>query len=174
MDHSFGPDGADRAIRSSRHRPLFIVGVDGSDSGLTALRRAAQDAAQAHAQILCVHVRPQPGMCELAACLAPGAVAVSFECRDIMEMQAWLHCVLTLDPLGRPWDFKVVSGRPDRCLRQIAVAEHGDALFVGRLPRTSWSRWFHRCPARKLARSPVCPVHVTAPSEPSIGEQETF
>jgi nucleotide-binding universal stress UspA family protein len=156
MQHSFGPDG-------SRHRPLFVVGVDGSDSGLTALRQAALDAVEANARILCVHVRPWPGMCELTACLAPVAIAISRECRDIIEMEAWLHCVQTLDPLALQWEFRVVSGRPDRCLRQIADAEQGDALFVGLLPRTSWSRWFHRCPARKLARSPVCPVRITSP-----------
>jgi nucleotide-binding universal stress UspA family protein len=169
MDHSFGPDGSDRTLR---HRPLFIVGVDGSDSGLTALRQAAREATPANARVLCVHVRPHPGICELVACLAPGALAVSHECRDTMELQAWLHCVQTLDPLAQPWDFTVVSGRPDRCLEQIAVAEHGDALFVGRLPRTSWSRWFHRCPARKLARSGVCPVRLTAPWEPGVGTGE--
>jgi nucleotide-binding universal stress UspA family protein len=160
MDHSFAPDSSDSAIRGSRHRPLFIVGVDGSDSGLTALQQAAEDAVRDDARILCVHVRTRPGMWELLACAA-GAIAISRDCRDAMEMQAWLHCVQTLDPTARPWDFTVVSGRPDRCLAQIAVAEHGDTLFVGQLPRTAWSRWFHRCPARRLAREHVCPIHVS-------------
>jgi nucleotide-binding universal stress UspA family protein len=161
MDHSIGQDNSDSAIRDPQHRPLFIVGVDGSDSGLTALRQAVLDAARADARILCVHVRPKPGMCEMLACLAAGAIVISRDCRDIMEMQAWLQCVQTLDPPAQSWDFKVVSGRPDRCLAQIAVAEHGDALFVGQLPRTPWSRWFHRCPVRKLARAHVCPIHVS-------------
>jgi nucleotide-binding universal stress UspA family protein len=160
MDHSFAPDSSDSAIRGSQHRPLFIVGVDGSDSGLTALRQAAKDAVRDNARILCVHVRPRPGMWELLACAA-GAIAISRDCRDIMEMQAWLQCVQTLDPTARSWDFTVVSGRPDRCLAQIAVAEHGDALFVGQLPRAPWSRRFHRCPARRLARAHVCPIHVS-------------
>jgi nucleotide-binding universal stress UspA family protein len=158
MDHSIGPDGV---IRGSQRRPLFIVGVDGSDSGLTALRQVAQDAARANARILCVHVRPLISMWEMLACLAPAAIANSRAYRDVLEMQAWLQCVQTLDPPAHPWDFKVVSGRPDRCLAQIAVAEHGDALFVGQLPRTAWSRRFHRCPARKLARTRVCPIHVS-------------
>lgn len=161
MDHSVGPDKSGSAIRGSQHRPLFIVGVDGSDSGLTALRQAALDAERANARILCVHVRRRPGMCEMLAFVAAGALVISRDCRDLMEMQAWLQCVQTLDPSGRSWDFTVVSGRPDRCLAQIAVAEEGDALFVGQLPRTPWSRWFHRCPARKLARTHVCPIHVS-------------
>jgi nucleotide-binding universal stress UspA family protein len=161
MDH---PHGSDKGVRGSHHRPLFIVGVDGSDSGPTALRHAARQAADAHARILCVHVRSLPGMCEMAACLVPGAAVISRDCRDIIEMQAWLHCVQTLDPPALTWDFMVVSGHPDRRLERIALAEHGDALFVGQRPRAPWSRWFHRCPARKLARSRVCPVHVTAPA----------
>jgi nucleotide-binding universal stress UspA family protein len=100
-------------------------------------------------------------MCEMLAFVAAGALVISRDCRDLMEMQAWLQCVQTLDPSGRSWDFTVVSGRPDRCLAQIAVAEDGDALFVGQLPRAPWSRWFHRCPARKLARAHVCPIHVS-------------
>lgn len=157
MDHSMEPDGSDNVARDSRR--LFVVGVDGTDSGLGALQQAAEYADGADARILCVHVRPHPSMCEMVAFLAPGAAAISRECRDIMEMRAWLQCVQVLDPAGLSWDFKVVSGRPERCLAQIAVAEHGDALFVGQLPRSPWSRWFHRCPARKLAQSHVCPVH---------------
>jgi nucleotide-binding universal stress UspA family protein len=163
MNESFEPDGADQAVQHSPHGPLFIVGVDGSKSGRVALWHAARDAVPMNARLLCVHVRPQPSTGELLACFAPGAVVISRECRDSMEMQAWLDCVQTLDPLGRPWDFKVVTGRPDRCLSEIAIAEHGDALFVGRLPRRSWSRWFHRCPARRLARSRACPVHLATP-----------
>lgn len=160
MDHSLGPDGSDNVVHRSRH--LFVVGVDGTESGLGALQQAAEYADGADARILCVHVRRLPSMCEMVAFLAPGAAAISRECRDIMEMRAWLQCVQILDPTGRPWDFKVVSGRPERCLAQIAQAEHGDALFVGQLPRRSWSRWFHRCPARKLAaQSRVVPVHRT-------------
>jgi nucleotide-binding universal stress UspA family protein len=159
MDHSFAPDGSDSGIRDAQ--PLFIVGVDGSDSGLTALRQAAHEAARENARLLCVHVRCLPGMWEMVACQAPGAAAISRECRNSMEIQAWLHCVQTLDPTALPWDFKVASGRPDRCLAQIAVAEHGDALFVGQLPRRPWSRWFHRCPTRKLARTRVCPIKVS-------------
>jgi nucleotide-binding universal stress UspA family protein len=161
MDHALGPDDSGGTIRGSQHRPLFIVGVDGSDSGLTALREAELEAGRVDAQILCVHVRSKPGMCEMMACLAAGALVVSRDCRDIMEMQAWLQCVQTLDPPGHSWDFHVVSGRPDRCLARIAVAEGGDALFVGQLPRRPWSRWFHRCPTRRLTRAHVCPVHVS-------------
>ena len=163
MHHSSGRDRSDRAIRDPQHRPLFIVGVDGSDSGLAALRQAAQDAVQSNAKILCVHVRPDPSMGELVACLTPGALVIGRECRDIMELEAWLQCVQTLEPLARPWDFRVVSGRPDRCLRQVAAADGGDALFVGQMPRAGWSRWFHRCPARKLIRSRVCPVRLVVP-----------
>jgi nucleotide-binding universal stress UspA family protein len=159
MDHSTGPDGSDSAVRGSQQDLLFIVGVDGTESGLAALREAAAQASEAGARILCVHVRSLPGMCEMTAFLTPGAVAISRECRDSREMEAWLQCVQTLDPTGRPWRFKVVTGRPHRCLAQVAEAEGGDALFVGQLPRSPWARWFHRCPARRLARSGVCPVH---------------
>jgi nucleotide-binding universal stress UspA family protein len=161
MEHSFGPDGSDSALQGVRRQPLFIVGVDGTDSGLAALRAAAGRAAEADARLLCVHVRALPGMWEMTAFIAPGAVAISRECRDRREVDAWLQCVQTLDPTGRPWRFTVVSGRPDRSLAKVAAAEHGDALFVGQLPRGAWSRWFHRCPARRLARSGVCPVHRT-------------
>lgn len=41
MHHSSGRDRSDKATRAPRHRPLFIVDVDGSDSGLAALRQAA-------------------------------------------------------------------------------------------------------------------------------------
>lgn len=157
MDHELEPDSSHNIVRGPRQ--LFIVGVDGTDSGLGALQQAAEYADGADARILCVHVRPQLSTWELVAYLAPGAAATSRECRDIMEMRAWLQCVQVLDAAGRSWGFKVVSGRPERCLAQIALAEHGDALFVGQLPRSPWSRWFHRCPARKLARSSVCPVH---------------
>jgi nucleotide-binding universal stress UspA family protein len=154
---------------AQRH-PLFIVGVDGSESGLAALRRAGEEAEQAGARVLCVHVRRHSGLADLAAYLTAASAVVSRECRDLMEIQAWTHCVQTLDPLGLSWDFRVVSGRPAQCLGRIAATEHGDALFVGRLPRPSWSRWLHRCPARKLARSDVCPVHIPSlPSTPSPG-----
>ncbi|GAA4624380.1 hypothetical protein GCM10023196_024280 [Actinoallomurus vinaceus] len=165
MDESFTP-GSDDAARDARHRPLFVVGVDGSDSGRAALCQAADEAARADADILCVHVRPQPSLGELTALVAPGAALISRDCRDLMEMQAWLDSVQILDPTGRAWEFAVVSGRPEKRLREMTIARHGDALFVGQSVRSGrWSRWFHRCPARRLARSREYPVHLatTAP-----------
>lgn len=157
MDYELESDGSDNVVRRSQR--LFVVGVDGTDSGLRALQRAAEYADGADARILCVHVRPQLSLWETVAYLAPGAPATSRDCRDLMEIRAWLQCVQVLDAVGRPWGFTVVSGRPERRLAEIALAEHGDALFVGQLPRSPWSRWFHRCPASRLARSRVCPVH---------------
>jgi nucleotide-binding universal stress UspA family protein len=160
MDQSFRPEGLEPVVEGSARRPLFIVGVDASESGRAALRMAACDAAETDARLLCVHVRPRPGAGELMACFAPGAVLISRECRDGIEVQAWLDCVQTLDPPALDWDFMVTSGRPDHCLKEIATAERGAAVYVGRLPRRAWSRWFHRCPARRLLRSQDCPVRV--------------
>jgi nucleotide-binding universal stress UspA family protein len=165
MEHTFRTDGIEPIVDGARHRPLFIIGVDGSESGRTALRQAAQEAGELGARILCVHVRPRHGAGELMACFAPGAVLISRECRDEVEAQAWLDCVLTLEPTGLDWGFAVATGRPERRLREVAVAEHAAAVFVGRLPRRTWSRWFHRCPARRLLRSHACPVRlVTLPA----------
>lgn len=160
MDQSFSPEGLEPVVDGPRHRPLYIVGVDGSGSGRAALRMAARDAAEVDARLLCVHARPRPGVGELMSCFAPGAVLISRECRDGIEVQAWLDCVQTLDPPALDWDFIVTSGRPERCLREIATAERGAAVFVGRLPRRAWNRWFHRCPARRLLRSGSCPVRI--------------
>ncbi|MCO5997207.1 universal stress protein [Actinoallomurus rhizosphaericola] len=160
MDESFisSPDGAER---DARHRPLYVVGVDGSDSGRAALCQAADEAGQADARILCVHVRCQPSIGEMAALVAPGAALASRDCRDLIEMQAWLDCVQILDPLPCPWEFQVVMGRPDKILREVTMARHGDALFVGQSPRTGrWARLFHRCPARRLARAREYSVHL--------------
>jgi nucleotide-binding universal stress UspA family protein len=140
LDDSGGPDDSEGTLG---RRPVFVVGVDGTDSGLTALRQAANEAGPANARLLCVHVRRPPGMWEVMACLGMNAVALSREGRDAMELRAWLHCVQTLDPLPLPWDLKVVSGRPGRCLRQIADAKHGDALFLGTARRGARSP-FHR------------------------------
>ena len=165
MDESFTPC-SDGSARDARHRPLFVVGVDGSDSGRAALSQAADEAAGTDARILCVHVRPQPSLCELTALVAPGAALISRDCRDLMEMQAWLDSVQILDPTGLPWEFAVLTGRPDKRLREVTIARHGDALFVGQSLRPGrWSRLFHRCPARRLARSREYSVHLatTAP-----------
>jgi nucleotide-binding universal stress UspA family protein len=160
MDESFTPN-PDGAARDARHRPLFVVGVDGSDSGRAALAQAAEEAARTDAHLLCVHVRPQPSIGELAALVAPGAALLSRDCRDLMEIQAWLDAVQILDPVARSWDFQVVMGRPDKRLREITMARHGDALFVGQSHRTGrWARLFHRCPARRLARAREYPVHL--------------
>lgn len=160
MDQSFSPIPSDGAGPGPR-RPLFVVGVDGSGSGRAALAEAARDAAPVHAHIVAVHVRAQPGVGELAALVAPGAALISRDCRDLMEMQAWLDCVQILDPAGASWEFHVVSGRPDKRLSEVAIARRGDTLFVGQTHRTSWwSRWFHRCPARRLARLHACEVHL--------------
>lgn len=166
MDQSSGSGGSGGSARDARH-PLFVVGVDGSDSGRAALSQAADEAVHANARILCVHVRPQPSVGEMAAFMAPGAAVISRDCRDLMEMQAWLDSVQILDPLGRPWEFQVVTGRPDKRLREVTIARHGDALFVGQSHRAGWwARLFHRCPARRLARSREYPVHLaTIPSE---------
>ncbi|MEV5751612.1 universal stress protein [Actinoallomurus sp. NPDC052308] len=160
MDESFipGPDGTER---DAWHRPLFVVGVDGSDSGRAALCQAAGEATRAGARVLCVHVRCQPSVGEMAALVAPGAALASRDCRDLLEMQAWLDCVQILDPLDCPWEFQVVMGRPDKSLREVMMARHGDALFVGQSPRTGWwARLFHRCPARRLARAQEYSVHL--------------
>lgn len=163
MDHSFRRD-------DSTARALFIVGVDGSESGLAALRRAADEAEEAGARVLCVHVRRYSGLADLAAYLTAAGAVISRECHDLVEIQAWTQCVQVLDPRCLSWDFRVVTGRPAQCLGRIAATEHGDALFVGRLPRRLWSRWLHRCPAQKLARSHVCPVHIPSVlSAPSSG-----
>jgi nucleotide-binding universal stress UspA family protein len=160
MDESF-TSSTDGAERSAWHRPLFVVGVDGSDSGRAALYQAADEACEADARILWVHVRCQPTLGEMAALVAPGAALISRDCRDLMEMQAWLDCVQILDPLPCAWEFEVVRGRPDRLLREVTMSRHGDALFVGQLHRTGrWARFFHRCPARRLAHAREYSVHL--------------
>lgn len=160
MDQSFTPEGSGTAAHGPR-RPLFVVGVDGSDSGRAALAEAARDAAAVNAHILCVHVRAQPCIGEVAALVAPGAALISRECRDLLEIQAWLDCVQILDPAHTSWEFDVVSGRPDKRLSEVAVARRGDALFLGQTHRTSWwSRRFHRCPARRLAGLRECRVRL--------------
>ncbi|MCO6009763.1 universal stress protein [Actinoallomurus purpureus] len=160
MDESFTPS-PDGSARDARHRPLFVVGVDGSHSGRAALCQAAEEAARTDAHILCVHVRSQPSLGELAALVAPGAALISRECRDLVEMQAWLDAVQILDPLGGSWEFEAVTGRPDKSLREVTMARHGDALFVGQSQRVGWwSRLFHRCPARRLAHAREYSVHL--------------
>jgi nucleotide-binding universal stress UspA family protein len=162
MDESFIPEGSGTAAHGPR-RPVFVVGVDGSDSGRAALAEAARNAALVNAHIVAVHVRAQPSIGELAALVAPGAALISRDCRDLLEMQAWLDCVQVLDPAQASWEFNVISGRPDKRLSEVVIARHGDALFVGQSHRTSWwSRWFHRCPARRLAQFRECQVHLAA------------
>jgi nucleotide-binding universal stress UspA family protein len=160
MDESFTPSPGHPAWDAG-HRPLFVVGVDGSDSGRAALCQAAHEAVRTGARLLCVHVRCQLSLGELTALIAPGAALLSRDCRDLLEMQAWLDAVQILDPLLLPWEFHVTWGRPDKSLREVTMARHGDALFVGQSPRAGrWSRLFHRCPARRLARAREYPVHL--------------
>jgi nucleotide-binding universal stress UspA family protein len=166
MDESFTPS-SDHPARDARHRPLFIVGVDGSDSGRAALCQAADEAVRTGAHVLCVHVRAELSLGELTALVAPGAALISRDCRDLLEMQAWLDSVQILDPVVPSWEFEVTVGRPDKGLREVTMARHGDALFVGHSPRARWwSRLFHRCPARRLARAREYPVHLaTTPTQ---------
>jgi nucleotide-binding universal stress UspA family protein len=136
---------------------VVLVGVDGTNSGQAALQVAAQQAAEHGFRLVAVHVRRDPLPIE---CLGWATDPFGPQWRDVLELEAWLHCTLLLGDLPLDWEFVVADGKPAETLRAHAMGRAARAVYVGTRIRTRWAARLHHCPASDLARRCPCAVRV--------------
>jgi nucleotide-binding universal stress UspA family protein len=136
---------------------VVLAGVDGTDSGRTALRTAAREAARTGLPLVALHVRRSARPLEL---LAWETYPLAEQWRDELELEAWLQCTLLLADLPVEWEYAVADGDPVQALRACAAQRSAYAVYVGARVRTRWAARLHRCPALELQRRCPCAVRV--------------
>jgi nucleotide-binding universal stress UspA family protein len=115
----------DRGGGSLRH---IVVGVDGSQPSLNAVRMAARIAQFTGARLTVVHCRPRgPAL----GMLTPGCAGMLEQWRDDLELEVGVEVASLLDPLGLTWQLWVGNGDPVCRLDEIAGDVDADLIVVG-------------------------------------------
>ncbi len=105
-----------------------VVGVDGSDDGMAALRRAKILGAAMHAELYVVHVKHQPYWWSFAD-VAP--ISAETEFRHVLDgIAAQVETAVKAEMSSYPerWSFQVRSGNPAEEL--LAVSDEVGAIAV--------------------------------------------
>lgn len=144
----------------------IVVGVDGSESSLAALRWAAVQAACTDARLTVVHAWQLPEMGEWV-----GANPFELE-RDAFEEQAQAVVQRTIDQAGDLGDVEVdpatAMGPPARVL--LRAAEDADLLVVGSRGRGGFMGLLLGSVSQHCVQHATCPVVVVPFDRP--GEEE--
>jgi nucleotide-binding universal stress UspA family protein len=133
---------------------VVLAGVDGTRSGRLALRVAAEHAACLGAELVGVHVLPEPPWLWT---MAPELLAQASQWRQDVEAEAFFDTAAAAALVGVEWSFALGDGdvasilgqeAKDRTAFLVVVAVHAE------------HRGLHRCPARRLAQTCERPVFV--------------
>jgi nucleotide-binding universal stress UspA family protein len=108
-----------------------VVGVDGSDDGMAALRRAKRICAAMHAELHVVHVRHEPYWWSFAEMAPVGAEAQFREILDGIAAQVETAVKAELSSYPERWTFQVRSGNPAEELLAVSDEIGAVAIAVG-------------------------------------------
>jgi nucleotide-binding universal stress UspA family protein len=141
------------------HRPagtpaVVLAGVDGTRSGRLALRVAAEHAACLGAELVGVHVLPEPPW---LWSMAPELFAQAPQWRQDVEAEAFFDTAAAAELVGVEWSFALGDGDVASILRQEAKDRTAVLVVVA---AHAEHRGLHRCPARRLAETCESPVFV--------------
>jgi nucleotide-binding universal stress UspA family protein len=137
-----------------RTEKVVLAGVDGTRSGRLALRVAAEHAAGLGAELVGVHVSPQPPW---LWSMSPDLLALAPQWRQDAEAEAFFDTAAAAELVGVEWSFALGEGEvasilgqeaKDRTAVLVVVAAHAE------------HRGLHRCPARRLTETCERPVVV--------------
>jgi nucleotide-binding universal stress UspA family protein len=109
--------------------PVLIVGIDGSEASLRALRFAARAAQLAAASLRIVYVSRTPPAVHTAPVEVAGAAAVADQ---VAADHAHLNCELVLAAEPIVWSFEQRNGAPADELDRAAADVDAMAIVVGR------------------------------------------
>jgi nucleotide-binding universal stress UspA family protein len=108
-----------------------VVGVDGSDDGMAALRRAKRICAAMHAEIHVVHVRHEPYWWSFAEMAPIGAEAQFRQILDGIAAQVEAAVRAEMTDYPEHWTFQVRSGNPAEELLAVSDEIGAVAIAVG-------------------------------------------
>jgi nucleotide-binding universal stress UspA family protein len=108
-----------------------VVGVDGSDDGMAALRRAMRIAAAMHSELHVVHVRHEPYWWSFAEMAPVGAEAQFRQILDGIAAQVETAVKAEMSSYPERWSFQVRTGNPAEELLAVSDEIGAVAIAVG-------------------------------------------
>lgn len=108
-----------------------VVGVDGSDDGMAALRRAMRIAAAMHSELHVVHVRHEPYWWSFAEMAPVGAEAQFRQILDGIAAQVETTVKAEMSSYPERWSFQVRTGNPAEELLAVSDEIGAVAIAVG-------------------------------------------
>ena len=119
----------EQAASETSHKT--VVGVDGSDDGMAALRRAKRITAAMHSELHVVHVRHEPYWWSFAELAPVGAEAQFRQVLDAIAAQVESAVKAELSGYPERWSFQVRSGNPAEELLAVSDEIGAIAIAVG-------------------------------------------
>jgi len=104
----------------------WVVGIDGSEAGLDALRFAAERGAPTGTRLVVVHVRHLPGAWEERAMTAQAGATILEE----IQREAHEGAARTLAGRGVDWEFDARAGDPADVLEAVAAERSAELIVV--------------------------------------------
>jgi len=120
---------AEEAVPDAQNKT--IVGVDGSDDGMAALRRAKRIGAAMRAELHVVHVRHEPYWWSFAEAAPVGAEAQFRQILDGIAAQVETEVKAAMSTYPERWSFQVRTGNPAEELLAASDEIKAIAIAVG-------------------------------------------
>ena len=117
--------------RGSGASDKTVVGVDGSDDGMAALRRAKRVAAAMHAELHVVHVKHEPYWWSFAELAPVGAESQFHEILNGIAAQVETAVKAEMSDFPERWSFQVRTGVPAEELLAASNELGAIAIAVG-------------------------------------------
>jgi len=108
-----------------------VVGVDGSEDGMAALRRAKRIGAAMHAELHVVHVRHEPYWWSFADLAPVGAESQFRQILDGVATEVETAVKAEMSSYPERWSFQVRSGNPAEQLLAVSDEVGAVAIAVG-------------------------------------------
>jgi len=126
---------------ASHRRPVVLVGVDDSESSLSALLYAAGVAETIGGEVVAAHVPPYPLLVGIPTPVSAAGLVMITQGERTKQLEETVGSLLEL--AGVPWRFVVVEGPIARAFDALATQFDARVIIVGR-PRCSiWHRFRH-------------------------------
>jgi nucleotide-binding universal stress UspA family protein len=120
---------AEEAVSEGQNKT--VVGVDGSDDGMAALRRAKRISAAMHSELHVVHVRHEPYWWSFAEAAPVGAEAEFRQILDGIAAQVETTVKAEMSTYPERWSFQVRTGNPAEELLAASDELQAIAIAVG-------------------------------------------
>ncbi len=117
--------------KASQARHKTVVGVDGSDDGMAALRRAKRITAAMHAELHVVHVRHEPYWWSFAEMAPVGAESQFRQILNDIAAQVETAVKAEMSTYPQRWSFQVRTGNPGEELLAASDEIGAIAIAVG-------------------------------------------